>query len=464
MSVLLQLQSYRSSESEDPSDPSDLVPSKRMRVDTVDRSISDVSVSTNLVSLHLPDTVVELEAFAFRHGRLASVRLPAFLTSIPIGTFAGNAIRTILWPEALRHIGDYAFQSNQLHTLPLPNSVRTIGAHAFQSNRITSISLSKRLRAVGEKAFFDNRLQHVSFELSSRLEHVGSGAFQANPIASVSLSSAQMDAIHAKDEQTLDLTAAFDQAPRVVYKMLQTGHTCFIAAAIFLIINTPLYVKVSPEVQQFCHSYVDDVDNALGVRFDRDDGVCRMRAIPKAVARFYMRRMQHTERHIPYRAGRPLHFLGACVEASGVSFQIVSVTYYSMYLGLAWTGQPYADVCTFKIGSDVLGSHCELYSDQLYMWMRRVSAEVSARHPEYKCIGAILSVKRREGGEGGHAIGVTRVHSSVDEPEDYVVCQSWRHTGCSRVSQLHAEHHLKNKHSLIGVIRVVFLRQIPLLR
>ena len=169
----------------------------------------------NIVSLVIPDTILEIREYAFTDNYLEEgVVLPSGLLIIGERAFMDCELYEINFPDSLISIGDEAFRSNELTNITIPDSVTYIGEKVFYRNDIESYSISgssTHLKLVNEAlytfdgtrlidfpkmnlstlydvpegtlyiddyAFYDNQL--ISLTLPSTLLNVGDNSFYSN--------------------------------------------------------------------------------------------------------------------------------------------------------------------------------------------------------------------------------------------------------------------------------------------
>ncbi|EAX89581.1 surface antigen BspA-like [Trichomonas vaginalis G3] len=168
---------------------------------------------THLKSLIIPQSVTEIEGYAFYYSSISNITLPR-ITTIGECTFIGSSISTIYIPDSVVEIGTSAFEGcSKLKILNLPSSIKTIGGNALpnyddvqisfsdnpnlyldkqyvlftdQNTTIsqflgtkTEITLPGTVKIIKEKAFNENKkIGIVSFEGGSNIEKVESSAFQ----------------------------------------------------------------------------------------------------------------------------------------------------------------------------------------------------------------------------------------------------------------------------------------------
>jgi len=138
-----------------------------------------VAFCSELTGLIIPNTVTEIEKYAFYACDLKTIVLPNQLTSIKEGTFYNSGIREIVIPDSvitvdmaafsdckeliavtipdsLINIGFFAFCCcDSLTTVTIPDSVTTIEPYAFEHcYNLTSVTIPDSVTDIGEGAFY----------------------------------------------------------------------------------------------------------------------------------------------------------------------------------------------------------------------------------------------------------------------------------------------------------------------
>ena len=109
-----------------------------------------------LRSVHIPDSIVSIEEWAFAFSEIAYVRLPDTLTSIePFVFYSCKRLTSIHIPSGVLSIGDDSFSlCTALTSLDIPPSVQSIGKGSFSScNSLTSIVIPATVRSLDDNAF-----------------------------------------------------------------------------------------------------------------------------------------------------------------------------------------------------------------------------------------------------------------------------------------------------------------------
>lgn len=111
----------------------------------------------NLISVVIPETVIEIGTSAFRGcSRLKEIVIPNSVTSIGHSAFADCiGLTSITIPDSVTSIGDDAFyRCDNLTSVTLGLGVTSIGAYAFNScSNLTEIIIPDSVKTIGNNAF-----------------------------------------------------------------------------------------------------------------------------------------------------------------------------------------------------------------------------------------------------------------------------------------------------------------------
>lgn len=132
-----------------------------------------------LKQIALPDSLHQIEKWAFRSSGLETITIPETVQEISFGAFQECAcLREIKLPSKLKTIEENAFRGcTALRTIPLPDSVTWIGPSAFQDcTALETVHLPGKLKFLQKKAFRNCRnLKEVT--LPPSVKKIGSEAF-----------------------------------------------------------------------------------------------------------------------------------------------------------------------------------------------------------------------------------------------------------------------------------------------
>ncbi len=130
-------------------------------------------------AVYIPDTVEQIDGYAFIGCKMVSVRLPKNLKKIEMSTFEScRKLTSITFNKKLTSIGDLAFADcTSLKKVTLPSSLEEIDDEAFAyCYKLATVKLNKKLRKIGECAFRKcYKLKKIT--LPSHLNVVGERAF-----------------------------------------------------------------------------------------------------------------------------------------------------------------------------------------------------------------------------------------------------------------------------------------------
>ncbi|MGU3374350.1 leucine-rich repeat domain-containing protein [Chryseobacterium sp. M5A1_1a] len=119
--------------------------------------------SSKLTSLHLPDSLVNISAYAFSNNQLTEIHIPSRITIINEASFSSNKIQSLNIPYGVKEIKRGAFSNNLLTSVSIPESVVNIEANAFRSNGLTQVKLG--INTVYVSNSFDPEVQIIGGKL-----------------------------------------------------------------------------------------------------------------------------------------------------------------------------------------------------------------------------------------------------------------------------------------------------------
>jgi len=131
----------------------------------------------------LPVTKIGGQAFSYAH--LTEVIFPQSIKEIDYWAFRGNALKTVNLPKNLEKIGSTAFAYNALTAISIPKSVSTIGNGAFTENKLTTVNFLGTIETISEEAFAHNALTHI--KLPKTVKSIGPKAFEYNKLTSIEI-------------------------------------------------------------------------------------------------------------------------------------------------------------------------------------------------------------------------------------------------------------------------------------
>ena len=182
------------------SDPKDLRPATLLRIG------SNSFRSSGIISIDIPDTLLDISASAFRNTlHLRYIHLPPLLKIIPYACFYNSNLNFVTGGEGIEYIdnfafshtrnltqfdpssnmtslleiGDYCFYNSNLIDFIFPVNLRIIGKYSFYSNQnLSSITISKNLLKINDHSFKDCvNLNTINFDPSGNLYTIGKYAF-----------------------------------------------------------------------------------------------------------------------------------------------------------------------------------------------------------------------------------------------------------------------------------------------
>lgn len=119
----------------------------------------------NMISVTLPDTVIEIGTAAFAEcDSLTTVVLSKSLTTITNYAFEKNPLLTsIVLPSSLTSVGSYIFQDCiSLKQINIPKSLTDWHSHAFSYCGLETVTFEEGLETIGFSAFSVTKIKHVT--------------------------------------------------------------------------------------------------------------------------------------------------------------------------------------------------------------------------------------------------------------------------------------------------------------
>lgn len=157
--------------------------------------------SSNLTEIIIPDSVNKIGDMAF-YGckKLNKITIPKNITEISLGWFEYCGFEEFIIPDHITKIEDSAFKScHELKEIIIPDTVTEIGESAFSNcislnnvvigdnvtkigmsafhdcENLTNISLPKNITAIEDRTFLDSGLKKIT--IPDKVEKIGEGAF-----------------------------------------------------------------------------------------------------------------------------------------------------------------------------------------------------------------------------------------------------------------------------------------------
>lgn len=138
------------------------------------------SISNELVSVHLPQSLKVIEKFGFGMcNNLASVHLPDGLQIIEEAAFMRcESLAELTLPQTLTQIGSFAFgMCKNLVVSQLPAGIKKIAASSFAVTAISELTIPEGVTAIENAAFFGCE-NLTSVTIPNTVKAIGDGAFR----------------------------------------------------------------------------------------------------------------------------------------------------------------------------------------------------------------------------------------------------------------------------------------------
>ena len=137
--------------------------------------------------------VNKVEAYGFQGAtNLTSIEIPSTIIEIENGGFSGSGLTSVNIPSSVKKLGEEAFgymgtssSLTALTSVTLNDGLEEIGANAFSNTAITSIVIPSTVTSLGDEAFYNcTKLQSV--EILGSITKIGMSAFyQCSSLTSV---------------------------------------------------------------------------------------------------------------------------------------------------------------------------------------------------------------------------------------------------------------------------------------
>ncbi|RKP58314.1 hypothetical protein D7Z26_02115, partial [Cohnella endophytica] len=150
-------------------------------VTSLGRSAFDTYVTgkSKLTGVAIPNTVNQIQTYAFRYNSLTSIDLPDSLLTIGSSAFENNPLTNVVFPDSVTSIGNYSFYMNSLTSIKLSENLKTINGGAFDTNHITKLVIPAGVTKVDSSSFYNNSLTSVT--VLGAATSFGTGVFAGNP-------------------------------------------------------------------------------------------------------------------------------------------------------------------------------------------------------------------------------------------------------------------------------------------
>lgn len=140
----------------------------------------NLNAGYDIETVKIPDTVVEIEDYAFQFNEIAEVTLPRDLKTLGMGVFMMSNVNKVIFNEKLEYIDQACFFDSDLGEVKLPATVNTIMNAAFRKAGITKLTFApnSKLKIIENLGLADNKL--TTIDLPKGIEKIGNQAFGNN--------------------------------------------------------------------------------------------------------------------------------------------------------------------------------------------------------------------------------------------------------------------------------------------
>ena len=134
---------------------------------------------SNLASVTIPDSIVNIGNHAFQGCDLISVTIPDSVKNIGIAAFSNcENLNSAVLPDNIESIGDSVFSDcTSLNSIVIPDGVKRIGKNAFENcTSLTNISIPNSVTNIEDEAFYGcTSLTNIG--ISDSVTNIGNYAF-----------------------------------------------------------------------------------------------------------------------------------------------------------------------------------------------------------------------------------------------------------------------------------------------
>lgn len=146
--------------------------------------------SNKMKAVSIPDSVTEMKTGAFSSNDITEIKLSEGLTKLEEGVFSNNIHLThVDIPNTITEIEDFAFSGDRIASLEIPKSVTKIGRAAFKLHRMTEITIPGTVKEIGDSAF-EGTYKGITMKkltLEEGIETIGSLAFRMGYLEEVKI-------------------------------------------------------------------------------------------------------------------------------------------------------------------------------------------------------------------------------------------------------------------------------------
>lgn len=139
--------------------------------------------ATNLTSIEIPDTIIEIEDYGFAASGLTSVVVPGSVKKLGEQAFGGGwgsgitSLQTITLNDGLETIGYAAFHTSGLTSITIPSTVTSIGDEAFYGcNNLQSVNILAQIAKIADSMFVEC-YKLTDFTMPDSIKEIGVTSF-----------------------------------------------------------------------------------------------------------------------------------------------------------------------------------------------------------------------------------------------------------------------------------------------
>ncbi len=119
-------------------------------------------------SIKLPETIEDIQNYAFSGSQLAEVNYPAALKYIRSYAFQSTLLTNCVLPDGILEIGTYAFHNAPIKSLRIPKTISQLATYTFSCHNLEEITIPGNVKTVGDNALgvslTSSKTRKVTFE------------------------------------------------------------------------------------------------------------------------------------------------------------------------------------------------------------------------------------------------------------------------------------------------------------
>lgn len=141
---------------------------------------------SNLKSVGCPETVTDIESYAFESCGLQQIAFPSSLEVIGDYAFSGSSLQSVDIPNGVAYVGSYSFRNcKSLTNVTIPESVTKLNPYTFQNcGALANVNFHDGIKEFGDYCFETCQNLTIDDKLPSNLEVIGARCFRSCQLSS----------------------------------------------------------------------------------------------------------------------------------------------------------------------------------------------------------------------------------------------------------------------------------------